>query len=129
VPIYWSSKSIPELALFAKERRRNILRQCILLDYKREGLRWRALEGLVTYAPYIAIITHYEASLYLRGPTALAWVIALTFCFRQRRIVRVLPEIRKRVGGFCVACGYDIRATPERCPECGLTVSGDRRAR
>jgi len=41
-------------------------------------------------------------------------------------VLRRLLSVKRRAAGLCVACGYDLRGTPGRCPECGLvpTVKG-----
>jgi hypothetical protein len=53
-----------------------------------------------------------------------AWLLAvlsgtpMTVGWRRRR--RRDGAARR---GVCVACGYDLRATPDRCPECGTAAA------
>ena len=46
----------------------------------------------------------------------MGWVSVAAF------VPHVREELRRR--GLCDHCGYDLRATPERCPECGAPRAG-----
>ena len=43
-------------------------------------------------------------------PAALFAALPMAWTFRQ---------LRRRPVGLCPTCGYDLRATPDHCPECG----------
>jgi hypothetical protein len=81
----------------------------------------------------------YRDSGYLSGPglgrgvaytawTAPYWAMVALFAIPVAwRGVRVVTAKRQRELGLCPTCGYDLRATPDRCPECGSTFTRPQR--
>ena len=97
------------------------------------GMRMHVIElgdGLVQYelwrrtAPPVgpgSYVHVWNTAVPLGIPGALLLCVIL-FLGRSRRRLR-----ERERSGLCSACGYDLRATPDRCPECGAVppVKGD----
>lgn len=57
------------------------------------------------------------------------WAIALLLVILPAIwLPRELRRRRRLRHGLCVKCGYDLRASPTRCPECGTATGRDEAA-
>jgi len=60
-------------------------------------------------------IPHYSRSVEIPD-----WLLLIVVSIpAQIAVVRFVRRSRRTVKGYCAKCGYDLRATPDRCPECG----------
>jgi hypothetical protein len=67
-------------------------------------------------SPLMPNLTSVSEEHYLAIPCWLALLAGALF----PAIPAIYPRLRRRPRpGFCPRCNYDLRATPERCPECG----------
>jgi hypothetical protein len=73
---------------------------------------------------HVVAVLNRSATFYVRlgMPTVLFAILPAWWLVRKRKLDR---ERRK---GTCRVCGYDLRASAERCPECGTPFSAPIRA-
>jgi hypothetical protein len=67
-------------------------------------------------------VVHYNIP---HGPYSLGWVILLLVALPLAWVVVTWRSKKLRdaqAAGCCAACGYDLRASKERCPECGTAI-------
>jgi hypothetical protein len=73
--------------------------------------RWQGVDvlRLPPSKPKTILVLSYWLLALVAGCIAAAWLFG-----RLRRLPR---------SGVCRTCGYDLRATPDRCPECGAVAN------
>jgi uncharacterized RDD family membrane protein YckC len=105
-----------DLPLLHRPRRRgarllDALAAYVLAQLVMSCLVWRMFESEVDRRDGLAAVVVFV-------PVLLA---VLRYVLSGRRISAGPLFVGGRV---CTNCGYDLRATPERCPECGRVVPG-----
>lgn len=108
---------MPPRALFGVVVRTAAFLACLYGAYMLVALSWRMFV-LVTFNDFV----RYTVLQFLLDlAPGFGWIAGgLLVLLRADRIARF--AYRGRRAGTCENCGYDLRGSPGRCPECGTTV-------
>jgi len=64
-----------------------------------------------------SIVPTLGTSMYFSVPI---WLLMLPFMIACLMVMRLFRKRLRHIQGCCQKCGYDLRASPDRCPECGM---------
>ncbi|MCH9033111.1 MAG: hypothetical protein IID42_01240 [Planctomycetes bacterium] len=101
--------------MFARRRTTWAIGEMSGRDIGFAGFRWRTTE------------LHYITEIWLRTKVSLPFWMPFIFLGAYPTLAFIrgpLRRYRRRKRGLCVTCGYDLRGSPERCPECGGESTG-----
>ena len=90
--------------------------QWVFLWWKHRELQEQLVKMLRTGGGTVHI---HDSYMTFNGPHPLTIIIGSALLPMTWLSILIVKRMRRTEVGLCHSCGYDLRATPGRCPECG----------